>query len=327
MDLDEEWEFIFPVEGLVLRDMSRLTVGPVIFNATVTGDRFLRWRQRELRRSLKTLKSVVRAEPTFLDQASQCDTWAIVRAEGDSILAEDRAYGMVSNAIDVLRLYLAQSETGTLYGSANFGLYGEAAGREVETGRRIARRASRPTRARTYETLKRNRMYGAIATYKAVVTPQRLDSMRDEGFELLCSTLTVVERTQLQERASRAVAWFSQAVTSHDRTDRFLKTVIALDALLGGGPQGEASTTDIAERGALVLSEPLKARRARKKDIVRYFRLRGNLAHGGRVEVPFEQLFWAEFWVRETVKKFVVNHLNRLTFERFLDWVEDAKFS
>jgi hypothetical protein len=325
---DEERMFIYPVENLVLK-AGKLRIGPVQFQPTTEGDTFLRWRSRETRSRLGNTPflAAIKGAPTWLDWASRCDTWASVRARGDALLAEERASKLVAEAIDVIRLFVARSETVRMRGSVNFGLGGQAAGGETEVGCRKSRVNSRPTRTRTFETLKKEHSYGPAATYKAVISTDTLKRMRQGGLDALCRALQSPNRSKLEERVFRALAWFSEAVTSAYEIDRYLKFVFAMDALLGGGPKGEGTTTDIGERAAFILGATVKDRRGIKKEVVRHFHLRHAYAHGDRKAVPFHDLFWAELNCSELIRKFVVDHMSRQTFEAFLDWVEVQKLS
>jgi hypothetical protein len=151
--------------------------------------------------------------------------------------------------------------------------------------------------------------------------------MREGGLAALSDALERADRSKLEDRVFRALAWFSEAVTSPQEIERFLKLVFAIDALLGGGPAGEGSTTDIAERAGFIFGRTVKGRRVTKAQVVRHFRLRGDYAHGSRKAVPFLELFWAELNCAVLIRKFVVEHMSRESFDAFLQWVEEEKFS
>jgi hypothetical protein len=327
-EFDEEWMFIYPLENLVL-EAGRLRIGPVRFQPTTEGDTFLRWRKRETRLALgkASVLAPTKAAPTFLDPTSRCDSWATVKTRGDRLLAEERAFRLVTQAIDIMRLFVAQSETVAMHGSVNFGLGGQATGAETNVGFRKCRVNSNPTRTRTFETLKKEQRYGPAARYKAVITSDTLTRMRQDGLDALSDALARTKRSQLEDRVFRALAWFSEAVTSAYEIDRYLKFVFAIDALLAGGPKGEGTTADIGERAAFIFAHTLKARRAIKKEVVRHFHLRHAYAHGDRKAVPFRDLFWAELNCAVLIRNFVVDHMSRQSFDAFLQWVEEEKFS
>jgi hypothetical protein len=327
-EFDEEWMFIYPMENLMLKT-GKLRVGPVEFHPTTEGDTFLRWRRGETALALGKAAVLLgtKAAPTFLDPTSRCDSWATVKTRGDRLLAEERAFRLVTEAIDIIRLFVAQSDTVAMGGSVNFGLGGQAAGAETNVGFRKCRVNANPTRTRTFQTLKKAQRYGPAATYKAVITSDTLSRMREGGLEALARAVGRTNRSELEGRAFRAFAWFSEAMTSPQEIDRFLKLVFAIDALLGGGPEGEGSTTDIAERAAFLFARTVKGRRATKAQVVGHFRLRGGYAHGSRKTVPWQDLFWAELNCAVLIRKFVVHHMSRQSFVAFLQWVEEEKFS
>jgi hypothetical protein len=325
---DQEWMFIYPVENLVLQ-VGKLRVGPVQFHPTTEGDSFLRWRKRDMRSRFPDTPFLTALQPApgWLDPLSTCDAWASVRARGDQILAEERASKVVAEAIDIIRLFVARSETVALRGSVNFGLGGQAAGGHIEVGFRRSRVNSTATRTRTFETLKKEHRYGPAATYKAVITSDTLERMRQGGLDALSRALESTKRSKLEERVFRALGWFSEAVSSPYEIDRYLKLVFAMDALLGGGPKGEGTTTDIGERAAFILDRTVKGRRAVKKEVVHHFHLRHAYAHGDRKAVSSRDLFWAELNCAVLIRSFVVDHMSRQSFDAFLQWVEEQKFS
>jgi hypothetical protein len=327
-EFDVEWMFIYPVENLVL-EVGSLRLGPVQFQPTTEGDTFLRWRRRETRLTLRDTPLLwpTKSAPTFLDPTSECDTWASVRTRGDRLLAEERACRLVSEAIDIMRLFLARSETIGIRGSVNFGLGGQASGGHTDVGCRRSRVDSKSTRTRTFETIKKKTRYGPMATYKGVISSETLNRMHKSGLDALSRALETTKRSKLEERVFRALAWFSEGVTSPYDIDRFLKLVFAIDALLGGGPEGESATTDIAERAAFIAGRTVKARRLAKQEVVRFFRLRGDYAHGSRKAVPFGDLFAVELRCSQLIRAFVVHHMTRQSFRAFLEWVEDQKLS
>jgi hypothetical protein len=336
-ELDEEWETIVPLESLDLR-VEVVEVGPVRFYPIEEDDDFTRWRLREVKERLQrdapflapwageSAKQRVR----FDTLSSNVKSYAKVVTKGDSLLASELALELVGQAIDVLRLFVSQSETTHSRGGANFALAGHSGILELEYGKRMVREKGVPVEAASEPfSVTETRYVGFAAPYMVLINGEVLRWMTELGLGLFAQVLTKPksERSDLEGRIMRAIAWFSEAVSTRDRIDRFLKLVFALDSLLGGGP-GEDGAMQVAERLAFLLSSNVEGRKAVKKRAREYFKRRGPLAHGRREEVlPLGDLYSVEIDCRRAIQSFALDHLHRGTFSSFLEWVEEQKFS
>jgi hypothetical protein len=336
-ELDEEWEAIVPIESLDLR-VTVLEVGPVRFYPIEEGDDFTKWRLRETTERLQKdspflvplVEKSTKNPLSFDTLSSNVKSYAKVATRGDPLLASELALELVDQAIDVLRLFLAQSEITDWRGGANLALPGHGGILQLEYGMRMIRDKGTPVEPLPEPfSVTETRYVGFAAPYMVGIDEETLQWITGRGLGLFAQVLAKPKskRSDLDHRIMRAVAWFSQAVSTRDRTDRFLKLVIALDSLLGGGP-GEDGGTQVAERLAFLLSSKVDRRKAVKKRAKEYFNLRGALAHGRRAEeLPFGPLYSVEVDCRRAIQSFALDHLHRKTFNSFLGWVEEQKFS
>jgi len=333
--LDEEWETIVPMESLQLK-VPLLDVGLVRFYPTAENDDFAKWRAQAIRENLKDYPFLADfgesrgSPPAWLDTLSpNVKSYARVVTKGDSLLAAERALEMISEAIHVLRVFLARSETTRPRGGANFGLVGHGGVMRLEYGQRILLRKGAPVEAPAEVFSVTETSYvGAAARFMVTVDEGTLMWMNARGFGLLSAALAKARdtRTDLEGRLIRGAAWYSQGVSSRDGIDRFLKFVIALDALLGGRAT-EDGGTQVAERLAFLLSREAEGRKAVKKRAKAYFNKRGPLAHGSRTDVASDILFSLETDVWLAIQQFALDHIHRETFQAFLEWVEEQKFT
>jgi hypothetical protein len=336
-ELDEEWETIVPIESLDLR-VGVLEVGPVRFYPIEEGDDFTKWRLRETTERLQKdtpflaewAQKSTKHPVSFDTLSSNVKSYAKVAAKGDSLLASESALELVGQAIDVLRLFLATSETAHWGGGANFRLAGYGGIFKLEYGQRMICDKGTPIEPLPEPFSVTETLYvGFAAPYRVLIDEEILQWMTGLGFGLFGQVVDKPknDRSDLERRIMRAVAWFSQAVSARERTDRFLKLVIALDSLLGGGP-GEDGGTQVAERLAFLLDPDVERRKAIKKRAKGYFKLRGPLAHGSRAEEPpFAPLYSVEMDCQRAIQRFALDHLHRKVFNSFLEWIEEQKFS
>jgi len=334
-ELDEEWETVVPIAGLDLKG-SLLQVGPVGFHPIEENDDFSRWRARTVEEKLKDFPFLASGEgfppkyPGWLDTLSpNVRSYARVTAKGDSLLASERALGLVSEAIDVLRVFLSWSESAGSGGGWNFGPVGHGGIMKLEYGLRMLREKGKPVEPLDeLFSLEETRYVGVAARYMVTLDEGTLTWVNARGLGLFGQAMMKAtnERSDLESRIMGAAAWFSQGVSSRDRIDRFLKFVFALDALLGGR-SGENGGTQIAERLAFLLGSDTEHRRTLKKRAKEYFKKRGPLAHGKRAELDFSTLFSLELDCKMAIQQLALSHLQRETFDAFLEWAEEQKFS
>ena len=158
--------------------------------------------------------------------------------------------------------------------------------------------------------------------------------MKDNGFEEISQIFSAENPSALQQQIIRAISWFAEGTNLDNRVDSFIKYVIALEILLGKEAEDPhiptaGITARLAERIAFLLGVSLDRdqRKQIAKDVTKLHRKRSKLVHGSSSDVRIEELSSLAIYVRRTIFVFAKREKDYGTFEGFVDWVENRKFS
>jgi len=157
--------------------------------------------------------------------------------------------------------------------------------------------------------------------------------MKDNGFEEISQIFSAENPSALQQRIVRAIRWFAQGTNLDNKVDAFIKYVVALEILLGKEAEDPhiptaGITARLAERAAFLLGVSLDRdqRKQIAKDITKLYRKRSKLVHGSISDVSMKELSLLETYVRHIIFA-LAKWKDYTTFQEFVDWVENQKFS
>jgi len=166
--------------------------------------------------------------------------------------------------------------------------------------------------------------------------------LREDYFDELSDILAKDNPTELEENIIASIYWFGQGVDTatpkkdQEKTEseadleffkiqeRFLKMVVALEAILIVGREGQ-KTKKIAKRGAYLLEkDDLEHRSEIYEEIRQAYITRSEIVHEGATEVTFNETYRLLYGTRNIIFNFLREMRSEVleTEEDLKDWAE-----
>lgn len=137
--------------------------------------------------------------------------------------------------------------------------------------------------------------------------------------------------TNLEKRISTAVEWLGESYSDNNISSAYLKTVIALEALLKNDDKSiitPSIMSNIAEQCAYINGESAKECMEIEKKVKSFYAMRSKIAHAGSKSVSMQQLQIARSFVRCTVLKlFCFTQMENISkLSDFYDILREIKY-
>jgi hypothetical protein len=300
---NEKYHVIVPLGGIEINRKGNLNVGNVEIGL-FRGKDFPFKKLRaipSLRDFLVTLKGKV---------------VAAIEVQGEPDKAKETAYSEVTNALNVLRLYVrafffrttdVQIRTSSHFvmSSGHFTLVDEGT-------RKIIHGGENPAGSLTFKIDKHN-----------------LGKMRKNGFSELSKMLKMSRRdlTPFEREILLAINWYGMAVDMTDPVLKFLSYAIVLEVLLSKQERDSDRTiTDkLAEGVAFLLGEGYENRKQIKQDVKKIYALRSAIIHGGRDFVEDKESRLVEYIALRSIWRLIKKRKAFPSKQALLDWVEKRR--
>jgi len=306
--------FLVPVVNLKLTGLRRLLIGETsLHQLNPSTLRHLESRFKSVRMGVKGLL----AERLAQLQERNIHTYAVVKANvGEIKKGEDLAISKVELSLDVLRLYNSKNKIGVPREFA------ETVG--MEDIHYVCRKTGRESGASYYAN-------PPSKFSPFVIDAAALDSMRKKGklaeFSRLLREESVQNADKLAPKLLTALHWYGLSVKDERRVDKFVKLVVALEALLLENDDVAGKKQKLAERAAFILGKDMNTRNNVHKLVVELYGLRNEIVHEGRCDVREQELLDLTILVRSLIFAIIGISSRRKSLKEIEDRIKEIEFS
>jgi len=344
----QEWQFLVPIENMVLKGKQSLSLGKVRFCP------FSTYRKRQWIKSLKDIliknphysnaekDNIIKADSSLLSHM-EGKTCAEIYVKGRFERSREEALRQVRLTLGVLKLYWTPSDDRE---KRYFGLYDEVSPKKT-VGKTSYILAKTPTQI-SYHSFE----FPTLFNFE--IDKNKIYWMQKEGLNKFDIILKKDYPTDVEARLLVAVYWFAKAVdippfkVDEEKIyliqrrkrktlepleffnigDRFLKLMVALEALLVLD-NNEPLRTNISERGAMITGRNYTRRKEVKKELQKFYDIRSAIVHHGEAIITNSQVIELMYLTRKIIITLAIN-LNRWGIsndDSFRQWFEQVKLS
>ena len=316
--LVEERQATVPIENLVLSGMDELMVGKVMFRSRSKTMPLL---QEKLSEALSNKSEADRVstkhlfESTIFPHYNSTPTCAEVTLDAEQSRVAELVDSEVDASLNLLRCY-----THLLFprdSRAFIGLKGAVS------------ESTRPYVDFTKDAFHVHlQKVGMFFPYE--VTPDVLQNLVQYcAFNELSGVLKKQEtdRTELERVIVTAIRWLGRSITASDVPEQVLSLAIALERLMIPDNDRSAKAESLAQRLAFLVGEDTDGRMSIFDQGKKLYRLRSDVVHDGRVQVPVADIQALETYSCLALVKMAQRLQDWQTHSDFMYWAKKQVFS